>query len=187
LLLITLILFSLSLASAAGSEGGSGESPPPITDTGELIIGFKDDATPADQEAIAATYGYTILERNAALNCILVQPAPAERERMLACLAAEEALVRYVEPNNFVHALYTPTDPYFTDQWGLTSIKVDRAWDRERGNKTVIIAIIDSGIEYTHEDLSANYLPGGYDWVNNDTDPLDDFGHGTTARASPRP
>jgi thermitase len=150
-----------------------------MADTGELIIGFKDDATPALQEAIATTYGYTILERNEALNCLLVQPAPAGLAQAKTAVASEE-IVRYVEPNHLVQALYTPNDTeYLLYQWGLPSIKVDHAWDRERGNKTVTIAIIDSGIEYTHEDLSANYLPGGYDWVNNETDPMDDNGHGT--------
>jgi subtilisin family serine protease len=40
------------------------------------------------------------------------------------------------------------------------------------------VAVVDSGIDYTHPDLAENYISGGYDWVNNDTDPKDDFGHG---------
>ncbi|MHC4323655.1 MAG: S8 family serine peptidase [Planctomycetota bacterium] len=48
------------------------------------------------------------------------------------------------------------------------------------GNKGtgVKVAIIDSGIDYNHEDLNANYA-GGYDFVNSDADPMDDLGHGT--------
>ena len=40
------------------------------------------------------------------------------------------------------------------------------------------MAIVDTGIDYTHPDLSSNYV-GGYDFVNNDTDPMDDHNHGT--------
>jgi hypothetical protein len=40
------------------------------------------------------------------------------------------------------------------------------------------IAIIDTGVNYNHPDLKGNYI-GGYDFVNNDTDPMDDHGHGT--------
>jgi subtilisin family serine protease len=43
----------------------------------------------------------------------------------------------------------------------------------------VIVAVIDTGIDYSHEDLAENYLPSGYDWVNHDSDPQDDNGHGT--------
>jgi thermitase len=179
MLVLLLMLSSLSLASTSAVASATRSSDSVMTDTGEqLIIGFKGDATPELQEAIADTYGYTVLERNDALNCILVQPATAGVARAKTAVSSE-VVVRYVEPNKRVRALYMPNDPEYPNQWALPSITVDRAWDRERGTKTVTIAILDSGIDYTHEDLSANYLLGGYDWVNNDTDPMDDFGHGT--------
>ncbi|MDA8217675.1 MAG: S8 family serine peptidase, partial [Dehalococcoidales bacterium] len=67
--------------------------------------------------------------------------------------------------------------------------ELDAAWSVKRigaglvqasGNKGagVKVAIVDSGIDYTHPDLDANYA-GGYDFVNNDGDPMDDNGHGT--------
>ena len=173
LLFMLLLLFTLPALALALTSNDS-----LLTDTGELIICFKRDATAADQAVFATTYGYTILDRNDALNCVLVRPNAAVQKRALTRGTSEE-IMRYVEPNRYVRALYTPNDLYFTDQWALPSIKVDQAWDRERGNKNVTIAILDSGIDYTHEDLSPNYLTGGYDWVNNDTDPMDDFGHGT--------
>jgi len=49
-------------------------------------------------------------------------------------------------------------------------------------------SVIDTGIDYEHEDIGDNYVAGGYDWVNNDSDPMDDHHHGTqhTVRALPR-
>lgn len=41
-----------------------------------------------------------------------------------------------------------------------------------------MVAVIDTGVSYTHPDLVLNYVSGGYDWVNLDNDPLDDNGHG---------
>jgi len=88
-------------------------------------------------------------------------------------------LVKYVEPNFRVEAFFTPNDPYWPDQWGPKKIEADFAWNTTVGSSDVIVAIIDTGIDYTHPDLAANYVPLGFDWVNNDTDPLDDNGHGT--------
>ena len=104
-----------------------------------------------------------------------------------------------------------PNDPDFNKQWHLhnsgqyggtidADIDAPEAWDIETGDSDVIIAIIDSGIDYTHPDLENNiwsnegeipdnridddengYIDDviGWDWRNNDNDPLDDLGHGT--------
>jgi len=88
-------------------------------------------------------------------------------------------LVKYVEPNPKVQAFYVPNDPYWSFQWGPKKIQADKAWDKTIGSSSLLVAIIDTGIDYTHSDLAANYVPLGYDWVNDDTDPIDDNGHGT--------
>jgi subtilisin family serine protease len=84
-----------------------------------------------------------------------------------------------VEPNYYVNAALMPNDPLWSSQWGLPKVRADLAWDIELGKRSVIVAVIDTGIDYHHEDLAENYLPLGYDWVNHDSDPQDDNGHGT--------
>nr|QNO52788.1 hypothetical protein HGGDFBBL_00020 [Methanosarcinales archaeon ANME-1 ERB6] len=137
-------------------------TPMPVT----LIIGFKEEIPGGVLEK------YGVLDINEALNCILVK-AP-EKEKVLAESLAE---VKYVEKNKLVHVLYTPNDSYYPSQWGLKRINADKAWDIEKGSKNVTLAILDTGIDYGHEDLG-NYA-GSFDFVNNDSDPLDDHGHGT--------
>ncbi len=88
-------------------------------------------------------------------------------------------LASYIEPNLKVQAQFTPNDPYWSLQWGPQKIEADWAWNTTEGSSSVLVAVVDTGIDYTHPDLAANYVPLGYDWVNNDADPLDDFGHGT--------
>jgi len=59
----------------------------------------------------------------------------------------------------------------------MKKINADKAWDIEKGSENVTLAILDTGIDYRHEDIG-NYA-GGFDFVNNDSDPMDDHGHGT--------
>jgi len=89
------------------------------------------------------------------------------------------SLVRYVEPNMKFEAQFVPNDPDWNLQWGPQKIEADYAWDTQKGDPSVLVAIIDTGIDYDHPDLAANYVTLGYDWVNNDDDPMDDHGHGT--------
>jgi thermitase len=73
--------------------------------------------------------------------------------------------------------LRTPDDPLFGQQWHLPQVSAPSAWDRSLGDQAVV-AVVDSGVQCTHSDLSGKCLPG-YDFVNQDTNPDDDHGHGT--------
>jgi thermitase len=88
-------------------------------------------------------------------------------------------LASYIEPNMKVQAQLVPNDPYWSMQWGPQKIGADWAWNTTVGDPSVLVAVVDTGIYYTHPDLTANYVALGYDWVNNDNDPIDDHGHGT--------
>src|SRR3989442_3588494 len=78
-----------------------------------------------------------------------------------------------------VHAELTPSDPFFFDQWGLKSIGVPSAWDVTLGDKSVIVAVVDTGVWWTQPDIQANMWTNsadgthGYDFVDSDTNPMD--------------
>ncbi len=78
-----------------------------------------------------------------------------------------------------VHAELTPSDPFFFDQWGLKSIGVPTAWDVTLGDKSVIVAVVDTGVWWTQPDIQANMWTNsadgthGYDFVDGDTNPMD--------------
>lgn len=107
-----------------------------------------------------------------------------------------------VQPNFYYRLNVTPNDPQYplTGMYGLTKISAPTAWDLTTGSSTVVVADIDTGLRYTHEDISANAwtnsgeIPSngidddlngyvddyyGYDFRYNDPDPLDENGHGT--------
>jgi subtilisin family serine protease len=73
-----------------------------------------------------------------------------------------------------------PNDPLFYLQWPLNQIRAQEAWRITTG-APVIIAVIDTGVDYTHPDLRDKMTDPAswYDFVNNDHDPIDDHGHGT--------
>jgi subtilisin family serine protease len=91
-------------------------------------------------------------------------------------------LVVDIEPDAVVTTMAKPgktppTPPAQTLPWGIDRIDAEWAWTTTTGIG-VNIAIIDTGIDYAHPDLAANYC-GGYDFVNKDAYPMDDNGHGT--------
>ena len=72
------------------------------------------------------------------------------------------------------------------NQWNVLKVRADQVWDLGYTGAGVIVAIIDSGVNYNHTDIANNMWDGGseyphhgWDYVNNDDDPMDDNGHGT--------
>lgn len=61
--------------------------------------------------------------------------------------------IEHVQPNYAYYLFDTPNDTYFPQQWGFQAIHVDKAWEKQKGNSQVKVAIIDSGIDKTHPDL----------------------------------
>lgn len=109
----------------------------------------------------------------------LVVNVPAKAVSSLAGELRASGFSKYIEPNIVFTVDSSPNDAYWSSQWGPKKIQADYAWDTTFGNHSVLVAVIDTGIDYNHPDLQGNYVSLGYDWINNDADPRDDYGHGT--------
>jgi len=98
--------------------------------------------------------------------------------------------VEHAEPNYLVELFEEqgsnniPNDPGFHSLWGMQNIDTPGAWDVTTGDEDIIVAVLDTGIDYNHEDLADNMWENeaghhGYNFVNDSYFPLDDHGHGT--------
>jgi subtilisin len=93
-------------------------------------------------------------------------------EAAVHALARRPGVVR-IEADGRVRAV-----DELSSAWGVQQIQAGVAHARNVTGTGVRVAVIDTGIDYTHPDLAANYA-GGYDFVNDDSDPMDDHRHGT--------
>jgi subtilisin family serine protease len=142
---------------------------------GEVIVGFYETIDVGTMDSVK---GHFIKEKIDVLITAVVE-VDEGMEQVFIDSVAGSPLVKYAEPNWIVHAWYTPNDPLWNQQWGPKRIHCEKAWDVGTGSGSVKIAIVDTGIDYNHEDIAGNYVSGGYDWVNEDNDPMDDNNHGT--------
>lgn len=141
---------------------------------GELLIKF----VPGQSGPLNAPIGATVKGYNAAIGVSTVKlPATMSVSQGLSYYRSK-AGVSYADPNYIARATFVPNDPRFNQQYAPQKIQCIPAWDAMRGSAAIKIAILDTGIDYNHEDLAAKCLPGK-DFVNNDDDPMDGNGHGT--------
>ncbi len=179
-----------------------------------ILVKFKKLGDIRTQESIKAsiesTFGIQEIRKFTLID-VSVYRAFWDKEKTLVELNASP-FIEYAEPDYYRYAKTTlPNDSRFSDLWGLhntglnngtvdADIDAPEAWDLTTGSSDVVVAVIDSGIDYGHEDLNVNMwrnpgeIPGngidddgngyvddyhGIDAINNSGDPMDVDGHGT--------
>lgn len=164
----------------------------------EVIVKFKPQTTEASIAKLNARHGTTRIHTNhvAGFSKLLISKTGQKTVAELVRLYKNDPSVEYAEPNYIAEAFWTPNDAYYPSQWHLHNpqyggINMEKAWDMERGGQPgIVIAVIDTGVAYEdYSDESGAYYQApdlamtrfipGYDFVNKDTHPNDDLGHGT--------
>ncbi|RMG00039.1 MAG: hypothetical protein D6726_12000, partial [Nitrospirae bacterium] len=179
---------------------------------GEVIVKYKAGAvnTQAVNERIGAM---TVREISGLPETALVKIPAGMSVPDAVRKFMEDPSVEYAEPNYIWHINSTiPDDTYFSQQWALhnmgntmnsipdADMDIPEAWDITTGSRDIVVAVVDTGIDYGHPDLGLNvwqntdetidngidddlngYIDDriGWDFVNEDNDPLDDHLHGT--------
>ncbi len=140
-----------------------------------VIIGFKQKPGPSEQALIHGAKG--IIKRTYELIPAVAASLPEQEIPKLR----RSGLVAYVEENAVYRAAAEPLPGHeYENSWGVPHILADVAHASGNRGTGVKVAILDTGIDYSHQDLDGNYK-GGYDFVFNDADPFDDSfnSHGT--------
>ncbi|MFP4143367.1 MAG: S8 family serine peptidase [Thermoplasmata archaeon] len=102
----------------------------------------------------------------------------------LAELISTSPEVEYAEPDYRYDLMNIPNDPGYDSLWGMESIDSPGAWNISTGSEDVVLAVMDTGIDYTHPDLQDNMWTSvegyhGYNAMNGSNHPMDEYGHGT--------
>ena len=179
-----------------------GELRGPVYVEGELLVKFRGNVAPEERARAARAEGDRFDETITPTGLVKITLGPGRKVRDAIDGWNARGDVEYAAPNATAHAFFVPNDTIiakFDIAWNLRVVHAYDAWDVVRGDPRVVLAIIDSGV--AHEDrvipederqfvapLSQMYrrspeLPGpfvqGYDFVNDDPFPDDDYSHGT--------
>ncbi len=145
-----------------------------------IVIAFEPGTSaPRDRaQQGAQDHGGELVRFDETLGFAVIELPPSHRDAALEAFQDDEH-IRYAVPDVQAHAGFVPDDPLYSDQWGPPAIGMESAWDTTLGSHNRTVAILDTGVRATHEDLQANICHVGWDYANGDPDPDDDHGHGT--------
>ncbi len=191
----------------------------PLFVPGEVVVKFK-TAAAGEVTASLAKMSLTMSDSVPGNQIFVVKADTGKDVMQLVESLKAEANVEYAEPNYLYYAFDTPNDPDFNKLWGMNNtgqtggtadadIDAPEAWAITKGDTSIVVGVIDTGVDYKHPDLAANMWtnPGedawadpndpntgngidddgngyvddwrGWDFANDDNDPFDDNGHGT--------
>jgi subtilisin family serine protease len=185
LLILLIVLMILSFTLSFIPIGHAQEPEPEITTTsdgylcaeGEVLVKFKQAVSDSSAEN---TLQALSSESDDIASDIVVADVP-EGETVESFVDSLEAMpeVEYAQPN-YVYTLdrTTVNDPYAGNQWHLDTMGVYDAWDITMGDPNVVVAVIDTGVDLDHPDLTGQIV-AQTDVVANDGNAQDDDGHGT--------
>jgi len=221
-----LLIGSLAVWAWASSEQAvmNANTPKPVSVTarqgaeyvpGEILVKYKSGVSKVAKSSINLSFKTEKVGKVAYTDVQLLKLDPSISVEDAIDAYSTQPEVEYAEPNYIYHARATPNDSNFANQWGLNNtgqnvngtsgtsdadIDAPEAWNITTGSSSVVVAVVDSGVNYNHPDLDGNiwtnsgetannssdddgngYIDDirGWDFVDNDNDPMDSTGHGT--------
>ncbi len=207
--LLSASLLVPALAGAATPRAGVDYVP------GEVLVLFRPGASAAAMQSSFALQGHSLIDAVGDTGWQRVRPAPGQTVMEAVAAWAADPSVEMAQPNFIYRASAVPDDPGFPQVWGLRNtaqtittdrtqppgtplaypisnpgtagddMNLVRAWDQITDCSSVVVAVLDTGINYNHEDLAQNmwttpdFPLHGRNVVDRNDDPMDRNGHGT--------
>lgn len=181
LLIIAGLLILSFLTAAPGLAGGPPDQPPtptpPAFVPGEILVKFQPHVTLSGAQQSLRAEGLRPLEASPGDGLIRVQVPPGQESETIAELMARGD-VELAAFNRILYATVEPDDSFYSNQWALPKIQAPPAWDISTGHNSVVVAVIDSGLDTSHTEFSGRIVYPR-DEIDDDTSPQDSCGHGT--------
>lgn len=183
LLVAMLLVAMVAAAPGATSQVSSSPDDPhgagvPQEGSTQLLARPAPGSDEAFRAAVAAA-GAREVDRIEALDVRVLAVPSGSATDALRSLASSPA-VEFAERDHPVEALERlPNDPLYADQWSARQVRAPRAWDTATGDADVVVAVLDTGVDRSHEDLSRGVSSAGANFVTPTGTTDDDHGHGT--------
>ena len=167
-----------------------------------LLVQFEAGSSTEEMDAALTGIGGSRIGTAIGNDNLFLVETLADPEQAVAAISQEPEVLS-AALDHVISVSGSVNDPRFADQWGFEvapGLSMEAAWDLATGSQSVVVAVIDSGIQLDHPDLVSNIWtnPGevagngidddgngyvddvhGWDFYNDDSDPSDDLGHGT--------
>jgi subtilisin family serine protease len=173
---------------------------------GEVLVKFKPAAIAQERTATVTALGHAVLVHLEEPSWVHVKLGIGQSVTEALVVYQNDPNVEYAQPNYIYRGAAVPNDTQYGQLWAFKNVgqtvttgtyvpqsgtagddmNIEPAWGHITDCSSVVVAVVDSGVNYNQEDLAANMWNGGvnfpnhgYDYVDNDNDPMDLFGHGT--------
>jgi VCBS repeat-containing protein len=166
--------------SAAPSESPSPSASPsatPDAPTVTILVTFRANAGFSGTADALAAAGVPVIDQIPELRMMILAAPPASAQDVIARLAAQPAVAN-VEQDHERTIEAAPSDPGYTDQWGLRKIGWDAVHEGSLPSGSAVVAVLDTGVDSSHPDLTHIVLPGT-SFVAGADAAVDGNGHGT--------
>src|SRR5438128_29247 len=185
-------------------SNAASQNQPPAHKPNEVLVRFRSTASENDKNVAATSQGARRAKKLRGESGIETLELTTGTDAVTAALQLNQnPAVEFAEPNFFVKgdqvAGINSNDPRFSEQWALSNVgqnggqygsDIDalKAWQQTQGTSNVVVAVIDSGVDFSHPDLAGNQWTNssptngdihGWDFVADDAGIRDEQGHGT--------